>query len=114
MSFIETPPSIRWETIEGRKVPIITPECVVTLTHTETGKEYNSDAEAEADVNDPNTTDSVIGKNTINFPILPGHNPKGINAAIVVAVDIIIGNAISDIPFFVASILFRPSFSISL
>ena len=47
MSFVETPPSIRWETIEGRKVPIITPECVVTLTHTETGKEYNSDAEAD-------------------------------------------------------------------
>ena len=56
MSFVETPPSIRWETIEGRRVPIITTECVVTLTHTETGKEYNSDAEAEADVNDPNTT----------------------------------------------------------
>ena len=56
MSFVETPPSIRWETIEGRKVPIITPECVVTLTHTETGKEYNSDAEATADVADPNTT----------------------------------------------------------
>ena len=56
MSFVETPPSIRWETIEGRRVPIITPECVVTLTHTETGKEYNSDAEAEADVADPNTT----------------------------------------------------------
>ena len=56
MSFVETPPSIRWETIEGRRVPIITPECVVTLTHTETGKEYNSDAEAEADVHDPNST----------------------------------------------------------
>ena len=49
MSFVETPPSIRWETIEGRRVPIITPECVVTLTHTETGKEYNSDAEADRD-----------------------------------------------------------------
>jgi len=56
MSFVETPPSIRWETIEGRKVPIITPECVVTLTHIDTGKEYNSDEEATADVNDPNTT----------------------------------------------------------
>ena len=55
MSFIETPPSIRWETIEGRKVPIITPECVVTLTHTETGKEYNSDAEALADVQNTNS-----------------------------------------------------------
>ena len=36
------------------------------------------------------------------------------NAAIVVAVEIIIGNAISDIPFLVAWILLRPSFSISL
>ena len=63
---------------------------------------------------EPKTTESVIGKKTINFPILPGHNPNGINAAIVVAVEIIMGNAISDIPFFVASTLFNPSFSISL
>ena len=63
---------------------------------------------------EPNTTDKVIGKKTINLPILPGHNPNGINAAIVVAVEIIIGNAISEIPFLVASILLRPSFSISL
>ena len=63
---------------------------------------------------EPNTTERVIGKNTINFPILPGQSPRGIKAAIVVAVEIIIGNAISDIPFLVASILFRPSFSISL
>jgi len=49
-----------------------------------------------------NTTDKVTGKKIINFPILPGHKPRGINAATVVAVDIIIGNAISEIPFFVA------------
>ena len=55
MSFTETPPSIRWETIEGRKVPIITPECIVTLTNTVTNAEYNSDAEALADVQDPNS-----------------------------------------------------------
>ena len=61
-----------------------------------------------------NTTDKVTGKKIINFPILPGHKPRGINAATVVAVDIIIGNAISEIPFLVASILFIPSFSISL
>ena len=60
------------------------------------------------------TTERVIGKKTINLPILPGHNPSGINAATVVAVDIIIGKAISEIPFLVASILFIPSFSISL
>ena len=60
------------------------------------------------------TTDRVIGKKTINLPILPGHNPSGIKAATVVAVEIIIGKAISEIPFFVASILFMPSFSINL
>ena len=60
------------------------------------------------------TTERVIGKKTINLPILPGHNPSGINAATVVAVDMIIGKAISEMPFFVASILLMPSFSISL
>ena len=63
---------------------------------------------------EPKTTERVIGKNIINFPILPGHKPSGIKAAIVVAVDIIIGKAISAIPFLVASILFIPSFSINL
>ena len=43
------------------------------------------------------TTESVIGKKIINFPILPGHSPSGINAATVVAVEIIIGKAISEI-----------------
>ena len=55
MSFIETKASIRYEVIDGKKVPIITPECEVTLTNTETGKDYNSDAEALADVQDPNS-----------------------------------------------------------
>ena len=55
MSFIETKASIRYEVIDGKKIPIITPECEVTLTNTETGKDYNSDAEALADVQDPNS-----------------------------------------------------------
>ena len=55
MSFIETKASIRYETIDGKEVPIITPQCKVTLTNTITKKEYNSDAEALADVQDPNT-----------------------------------------------------------
>jgi hypothetical protein len=55
MSFIETKASIRYEIIDGEKVPIITPECEITLTNTETGKEYNSDAEALADVQDSNS-----------------------------------------------------------
>ena len=56
MSFIETKASIRYEIIDGKKIPIITPQCEVTLTNTENGKDYNSDAEALADVQDPNTT----------------------------------------------------------
>ena len=55
MSFIEQEASLRYEEINGKRVPIITPQSEVTLTNTVTGKEYMSDAEAMADVNDPNT-----------------------------------------------------------
>ena len=55
MPFIETEASLRYEEINGKRVPIITPQSEVTLTNTITGKEYMSDAEAMADVNDPNT-----------------------------------------------------------
>ena len=55
MSFIETEASVRYEIINGKKTPIITPECTVTLTNTVTGQEYNSDAEALADVQNKDT-----------------------------------------------------------
>ena len=55
MSFIEQEASFRYEVIDGKPVKIITPQSEVTLTNTVTGKEYMSDAEAIADVNDPNT-----------------------------------------------------------
>ena len=55
MSFIETEASYRIEVINGKPVKIITPQTEVTLTNTKTGREYNSDAEAEADINDPTT-----------------------------------------------------------
>ena len=55
MSFIETEASVRYEVIDGKKVAIITPQCKVTLTNMITKKEYNSDAEALADVQDPNS-----------------------------------------------------------
>ena len=61
---------------------------------------------------EPKTIDNVIGKITINCPIIPGQRPKGIKAATVVAVDMIIGKAISPIPFLAASILVIPSSSI--
>ena len=55
MPFIEQEASLRYEEINGKRVPIITPQSEVTLTNTVTGREYMSDAAAMADVNDPNT-----------------------------------------------------------
>jgi hypothetical protein len=40
----------------GKKVEEIQSEAVITVTNKVTGKEYGSDAEAAADVKDPNTT----------------------------------------------------------
>ena len=55
MSFIETEASVRYETVNGKKTMIITPKCEVTLTNMKTGKEYMSDEESDADVNNPET-----------------------------------------------------------
>jgi hypothetical protein len=55
MSFIETEASVRYEMINGKNVAIITPKCEVTLTNTQTGQEYMSDAEALADVQNVGT-----------------------------------------------------------
>ena len=55
MSFVETEASIRHEIVDGKEVPVIVPKCEVTLTNTLTNAEYNSDAEALADIQDPNT-----------------------------------------------------------
>ena len=55
MPFIETEASVRYETINGQRVPVITPKTEVTLTNTETGQEYGSDEEARQDIDDPNT-----------------------------------------------------------
>ena len=55
MSFKETEASVRYEIIDGKKTAVITPECIVTLTNIKTGVEYNSDAEAQIDIDDPTT-----------------------------------------------------------
>ena len=46
MPFIEQEASLRYEEINGKRTPIITPQSEVTLTNTVTGREYMSDAEA--------------------------------------------------------------------
>tara|TARA_R110002167_G_scaffold137924_2_gene325049 strand:- start:280 stop:525 length:246 start_codon:yes stop_codon:yes gene_type:complete len=55
MPFISQKSSIAYETIEGKEIAFIKPEVEITIKHKETGKEYMSDAEMEADINDPNT-----------------------------------------------------------
>jgi hypothetical protein len=52
MPFIETKAKSEFKIIDGKKTHVITPECEITLTNTQSGKEYMSDAEADADVND--------------------------------------------------------------
>ncbi len=52
---------------------------------------------------DDKTMINVFGKKLIKVPIIPGQNNKGTNAANVVAVDAIIGQAISPTPSLAAS-----------
>ena len=55
MPFIEQEAKSEYKVIDGKKTHVITPEVEVTLTNTETGKEYMSDKEADDDVNHPDT-----------------------------------------------------------
>jgi len=55
MPFIETKAKSEFKVIDGKKTHVITPECEITLTNTETGKEYMSDKEADHDVDNPNS-----------------------------------------------------------
>ena len=55
MPFKEQEAKSEYQIIDGKKVHVITPEVEITLTNTETGKEYMSDAEADTDVDNPET-----------------------------------------------------------
>ena len=55
MPFIEQEAKSEVKVIDGKKTVFITPECEVTLTNIESGKEYMSDAEADHDVDNPNS-----------------------------------------------------------
>ena len=55
MPFIETKAKSEFKMIDGKRTHVITPECEITLTNIETGKEYFSDKEADDDVNDVST-----------------------------------------------------------
>ena len=55
MPFKESGQIVDYVEIDGKKVPRYRCETEVTLTNTQTGKEYMSDKEAEDDVKDSNT-----------------------------------------------------------
>ena len=55
MAFKEQESKFSHQIIDGNKVPVITPEVWATVTNNITGKEYGSDAEATADVENPAT-----------------------------------------------------------
>ena len=55
MPFIEQEANSEYKIIDGKRTHVITPECEITLTNMESGKEYTSDAEADHDVNNPNS-----------------------------------------------------------
>ena len=54
MAFTE-PQSVRYEIINGKKVPVVECETEVVLRNKKTGHEYNSDKEAEDDIANPET-----------------------------------------------------------
>ena len=49
------PASVRYETINGKKVPVVECETEVVLHNKNTNYEYSSDQEAEDDIADPNS-----------------------------------------------------------
>ena len=55
MPFIEQEAKSEYKIIDGKRTHVITPECEITLTNMESGKEYMSDAEADHDVDNPNS-----------------------------------------------------------
>ena len=76
MAFTE-PPSVRYEIINGKKVPVVECETEIVLRNKKTGHEYNSDKEAEDDIADPNT-DTVYEHVTRSVKIKVAHmSPLG-------------------------------------
>jgi len=48
--------SVEYIEVDGKKVPVVKCEAEIVLRNTVTNTEYNSDQEAEDDINDVNTT----------------------------------------------------------
>ena len=46
---------LRYDMLDGKKIPVYSAKVETTVTNTKTGKEYSSHEECQADIDDPNT-----------------------------------------------------------
>ena len=76
MPFTEQKASIRYETINGTRTPVLTPETEVTLTNMKTGQEYMSHSEALLDVQNKET-DTTADDIRRDVKIIVEHVPLG-------------------------------------
>ena len=52
---VDEPKLLRYDMLEGKKIPVYSAKVETTVTNTKTGKEYSSHEECQADIDDPNT-----------------------------------------------------------
>ncbi|MAL50049.1 MAG: hypothetical protein CMH18_09860 [Methylophaga sp.] len=59
---VDEPVLLRYDTIDGKQVPVYSAKVETTVTNTKTGQEYNSHEECQADIDNPetDTTESDI------------------------------------------------------
>ena len=68
--------SVEYITVDGKKVPVVKCEAEIVLRNTVTNTEYNSDQEAENDINDVSTTtqrEHVTRSVKIKVAKMPAH-----------------------------------------
>jgi len=52
---VDEPVILRYDSIDGKKVPVYSAKVETTITNTKTGAEYNSHEECQADIDNPKT-----------------------------------------------------------
>ena len=52
---VDEPELLRYDMLDGKKIPVYSAKVETTVTNTKTGKEYSSHEECQADIDDPNT-----------------------------------------------------------
>ena len=52
---VDEPKLLRYDMLDGKKIPVYSAKVETTVTNTKTGKEYSSHEECQADIDAPNT-----------------------------------------------------------